>query len=149
MFAARTVSFPSLLVAALVSVCASACATGELFTSRVDVAGVKYDPQECVENALRNAPNPGDVRDAAPAFASACEAGEASSCSVLGVMYELGRGFPIDTPRAMELYDAACDAHNPRACANRDRLLLRDGTDAREPALVGQRVARSERGSGG
>jgi TPR repeat protein len=149
MIAARTTSFPTLLVATLVSVCASACATGELFTSPVDVAGVKYDAQECVENALRNAPDPSDVRDAVSAFTSACEAGEAPACSVLGVMYEVGRGFPLDTPRALALYGAACDAHNPRACANRDRLLLTHGTAPREPARVGQRVARGERGSGG
>lgn len=151
MITARTTPFSSLLVAALASVCAlcaSACATGDLFAGRVDVAGANYDAQECVENALRSTPDPRDVRDAAPAFASACEAGEAPSCSVLGVMYELGRGFPVNAHRALALYDTACSAHNLRACANRESLLLKDGT-AHEPAREGVRIARSERGSGG
>jgi TPR repeat protein len=147
---AHRTPFSSILIAGLVSLCASACATGDLLDRRVDVAGVDYDSQTCVENALRNGPDPRDVRDAATAFAGACGAGEAASCSVLGVMYELGTGFPANGARALELYEAACGAHNVRACANRDRFLLTARAAARDPgARVSDLHATSERGNGG
>jgi TPR repeat protein len=115
----------SLLIAGIVSLFATSCATGDLLSNRVDVAGVKYDAQECVENALRNRPDPAAVSDAAVAFARACQEGEAASCSVLGVMYELGRGFPMNTPYARTLYRGACEAQNLRACENLSELRLR------------------------
>jgi TPR repeat protein len=119
----------SLFIAGVASLLASACATGDLLSNRVDVAGVKYDAQECVENALRNRPEPAAVTAATVAFASACQEGEVASCSVLGVMYELGRGFPANKPRALALYGAACEAHNLRACGNLGDLMLSDGGD--------------------
>ena len=148
MITARAIRFASLLVAGSMSLLTSACATGDLLTNQVDVAGVKYEAQECVEHALRNQPEPETVREAAVAFTSACREGEVASCSVLGVMYELGRGFPVSTPRALALYSAACEAHNARACGNRDRLLLRDGSGAREPARVSELLAKDTHGSG-
>jgi len=114
----------SLIIAGVLSLFATACATGDLLANRVDVAGVKYDAQECVENALRNRPDPEAVSDAAVAFARACREGEAASCSVLGVMYELGRGFPRNTPYARTLYRSACQQQNQRACENLGELLL-------------------------
>jgi TPR repeat protein len=129
---APTTHSVSLFIVGVVSLLASACATGNLLSNRVDVAGVKYDAQECVENALRNRPDPAAVSDAAVAFAHACQEGEAASCSVLGVMYELGRGFPVDMPYARALYHSACEAQNLRACGNLGELLLREGSRARE-----------------
>ncbi len=123
MTTARVTRFASLVVAASMPWLTSACATGDLLRNQVEVAGVKYEAQECVEHALRNQPEPETVREAAVAFTSACTKGEVASCSVLGVMYELGAGFPASTPRALALYGAACEAHNVRACENRDRLL--------------------------
>lgn len=122
----------SLFLVGVVSLFASACATSDLLSNRVDVAGVKYDAQECVEDALRNRPDPAAVSDAAVAFARACQEGEAAACSVLGVMYELGRGFPVNAPYARTLYGGACETQNLRACGNLGELLLRDGSRARE-----------------
>jgi TPR repeat protein len=122
----------SFFIAGVVSLLTSACATGDLLSNRVDVAGVRYDAQECVENALRNRPDPAATSDAAVAFARACQEGEAASCSVLGVMYELGRGFAVDTLHARALYGGACETHNLRACGNLGELLLSDGSRARE-----------------
>ena len=126
----------SLFVAGVVSLLASACATGDLLSNRVEVGGVTYDAQECVENALRNRPDPVAVSEATVAFARACQDGEAASCSVLGVMYELGRGFAVDTIRARELYGAACETHNVRACGNLGELLLGDENGARDPRAL-------------
>ncbi|MGO9711557.1 MAG: hypothetical protein ACLQBL_22020, partial [Polyangiaceae bacterium] len=74
--------------------------------------------------------------------------GQAPPRSHLRVIYELGRRGPVAAHRALALSDTACSAHNLRACANRESLLLKDGT-AHEPAREGVRIARSERGSGG
>jgi TPR repeat protein len=149
MTAAYLARFASALVAGLVSLAVSGCATGDLLSYRSEVAGVKYDAQECVEHALRNQPEEDTVREAAVAFAGACREGEAASCSALGVMYELGRGFPVSTPHALALYGAACEAHNLRACENRDSLLLRDPTATRDPARANQKLAQRGPGSGG
>jgi TPR repeat protein len=131
--AARSMAF--VLAAGLASIFASGCVTGDLLSVRVDAAG-RYDPQECVENALRSGPDPHALREAAVAFASACDGGEAASCSALGVMYELGRGLPMSTSRALSLYETACEAHNLRACGNRDRLVGRSSMAAADPALT-------------
>jgi len=137
----RRTRFASALFAGFVALSASACATGDLLSNRSEVGGAKYDAQECVEHALRNGPEADTVREAAVAFASACSDGEVASCSVLGVMYEVGQGFPVSTARALALYGAACDAHNQRACENRSSLLARDETATHEPTAVSQLLA--------
>ena len=105
---------------------ASGCGMSDLLINDPRVDSTTYDPQVCVENALRNHPSPADMRDAAPAFAGACNGGEAASCSVLGVMYELGWNVPADISRARSLYATACDAHNLRGCENLRNLPLAD-----------------------
>jgi len=129
-----TTTTASLLIAGIASLFASACATGDLFPRNVDPTGAGYDSQACVENALRRQPDAAEVLDAAPVLSAACQEGEAASCSVLGVMYELGRGFPVNAPRALALYGAACEAQNLRACGNLGDLLLEDPSSEREPA---------------
>jgi TPR repeat protein len=124
----------SLFLAGIVSLLASACGTSDLLRNHVESPEGKYEAQDCVENALRNQPDPEAVREAALAFTTACRGGEAASCSVLGVMYELGRGVPLSASRALALYERACDAHNPRACGNLGDLLLSDRAGVRDPA---------------
>ena len=69
---ARVTQFASLLVAGSIALLTSACATGDLLTNQVEVAGVRYEAQECVEHALRNQPEAETVREAATAFTTAC-----------------------------------------------------------------------------
>lgn len=85
-----------------------------------------YDHQACVENALRNKPDPALLADAALELGQGCRFSDASSCSMLGVMYELGRGVRRDPERARSLYERACDGGNARACGNLGELVLRD-----------------------
>jgi hypothetical protein len=47
----------------------------------------------------------------------ACEGGELSSCTILGLIYESGAGGTRDLPRALELYQRTCDAGIPEGCA--------------------------------
>lgn len=68
-----------------------------------------------------------------------CDAGELSSCTVLGLIYETGAGGVRDLGRAAELYQRACDREVTAACL---RLgLMRDGTDP-DPASVANRMGR-------
>jgi TPR repeat protein len=84
-----------------------------------------FDPQACAEEALRRSPDPAIVKEAADRFSRECEAlGEVSSCSLLGVLLELGLGVHADHARARTLYRSACDAGNQRACGNLGGLLL-------------------------
>jgi TPR repeat protein len=89
-------------------------------------AGFITDPQGCAENALRRRGDPAILPDAAAALARDCDMGDAPSCSIAGVMYELGRGAPRDLGRARSLYGRACHVGNARACANLAELLLVD-----------------------
>jgi TPR repeat protein len=125
--------FTSLFIAAIFGLGASACASAELLQNTVEVAGQRYDAQECVENALRNQPDPTLLRDAEATFTRACNAGEAGSCSVLGVMHEVGAGVTPDRDRAVAFYEGACQAHNLRACSNLGDLMLRDASVTRQP----------------
>jgi hypothetical protein len=50
---------------------------------------------------------------------SACDDGDASSCTDLGLMYAAGRGgLTKDAARAVTLFQRACDAGNMRGCTN-------------------------------
>jgi TPR repeat protein len=119
-------SLVSFVALALVTGCGSV----DLFQAPVGSGKTRYDAQECVEHGLRYAPDPEGVREATVAFADACQEGEAAACSALGVMYELGRGFAVDTARARELYGAACSAHNARGCANLAALFATEASGA-------------------
>jgi hypothetical protein len=53
-------------------------------------------------------------------LADACELGELSSCTVLGLVYETGAGGVRDVGRALELYERACAREVAAACVRRD-----------------------------
>lgn len=88
--------------------------------------------QVCIECALRE--NTANVADAAERFSRWCERGDARSCSVLGVMYEQGRGVERDPKRAVQLFGRACRQNNARACVSLGRM-MHDGTAARPDPL--------------
>lgn len=84
-----------------------------------------YDQQACIENALRHHPDASSIDSARRRFSESCRGGEASSCSALGVMNELGLGAPADVRTAASLFRRACDAGNARGCVNLGGLLAR------------------------
>jgi TPR repeat protein len=53
-----------------------------------------------------------------------CRAGDLTSCSNLGAVYDDGMGIPQDPARAAELYRKACDGQVWIACANLGKLFL-------------------------
>ncbi len=74
--------------------------------------------QKCVECALKRAPDPASLPSAATTFREHCDDGDPATCSVLGVMYEQGRGVLQDHRMAMQLYEVACNDRNGQGCAN-------------------------------
>ena len=109
----REVTSPGGLAAALIAcVLLGGCANS-----------LDRDRQYCLECALRRTPHSLDDRDAAAQFREGCEAGDAASCSVLGVMVEQGRSGPPDPRAAAHLYQRACVAGNAWGCVNLGRAL--------------------------
>ncbi len=108
----HTKSIASVLGAVLASL-AVGCANGT--PAR---APQNADEQNCVETSLRRTAEPSSLPQAFSQFGAACAAGEASACSALGVMFELGRATPRDPMRAARLYQAACSARNVAGCVN-------------------------------
>ncbi|MGC1498039.1 MAG: tetratricopeptide repeat protein, partial [Sulfitobacter sp.] len=51
-------------------------------------------------------------------WAKACDKGDATSCSNLGIMYQNGVGVGQDEARAAELYQVACTVGNIAGCSN-------------------------------
>jgi uncharacterized protein len=93
-----------------------------------------FDAQACAEEALRRSPDPAVVKDAAARLSRQCEGpGEASACSVFGVLLELGLGIDADHARARKLYRFACESGNRRACGNLGALLLADAAPGARP----------------
>jgi TPR repeat protein len=74
--------------------------------------------QNCAEQALRNNARAELLSDAGASLSEGCQQGDAVQCSVLGVMLELGRGLPMDPPRAADAFAAACQLGNARGCTN-------------------------------
>jgi TPR repeat protein len=79
--------------------------------------------QRCLECALRRSADPTGIEQARIYFSEGCVDGDVPSCSVLGVMYEHGRGVAADTTRAMALYRYACMRGNAGSCVNLGRLM--------------------------
>jgi len=92
---------------------ALSCAAPE---DRYSTPAVTYDPQECVETALRHGVGAAEMEKSH--FETACQRGDPSACSVLGVMAQQGDATPVRALRAMMLYERACRAGNQRACMN-------------------------------
>lgn len=85
---------------------------------------VGYDSQGCVEGGLRRAQDPELVREAMATFDLACQSGDASACSAMGVIFETGVAAPADGPRAHQYFVRACTAGNQRGCVNKAMLEL-------------------------
>lgn len=102
----------------------SGCAPRLFEKSHFEFSTEEYDSQGCVEDALRRHPDTALTAAAASDLEPACAAGEAASCSALGVLAETGQGVPRDLARAARLYASACGDGNARACVNLSRLQL-------------------------
>jgi TPR repeat protein len=85
------------------------------------------DDQACAERALRGSAHPELLPEARARLATACRQGEASECSILGVMYELGRGAVQDPNFAASLYERSCRLGSARGCVNLGALSLVGG----------------------
>lgn len=94
---------------------ACACAPGAAGTT---AAGPAFDAQACAEDALRRSPDAAHLANVAFGLSRWCAMGDAASCSMLGVMHELGLGVRRRRDHAWSLYRRACDAGNARACQN-------------------------------
>jgi uncharacterized protein len=106
----------------------AAVATGCTSFAGVDLAQpLDKSKQRCIECALRVHTDPANLPRALARFREGCDAGDAQSCSVLGVMYETGSGVPRDEARARELYAFACRKGNARACSSLGALVEKDG----------------------
>ncbi len=88
-------------------------------------ANLGAEQQPCIENALRHGPDPATVQEALPRFLASCRAGEAASCSALGVLHELGLGVAASPTQAATLYERACAHDNARGCVNLGSVLVR------------------------
>ncbi len=93
-------------------------------------APAKLDKQVCIECALRSDATTDTLPNAEARFRRGCDDGDLASCSVLGVMYEKGRGVPQDRGRAAQLFGHACRNGNPRACVSLGRM-MESGASAR------------------
>jgi uncharacterized protein len=93
-------------------------------------SSLSANQQACMECAIRAHSDPEAARMAARDLARQCEAGAHRSCSVLGVMYEHGRGVARRPDHAERLYRAACVGGNTTGCVNLGRL-LQEGTAGR------------------
>ena len=104
--------------------------------------------QRCLECALRAHADPADVQQAVGYFSRGCEEGDSRSCSILGVMYENGRGVPRDRSQALALYRYACMHGNDESCVNLGRMVERGDGDL-AGAVVAYEVACAHRHAAG
>jgi hypothetical protein len=102
---ARAKSFRLLFVASLVT------AVGVAGAGAAVVLGPRFAP------AARDV-----CRSSGERCDEACEGGDAWSCTRVAARLERGDGVPRDEARAAALYEKACDAADPLACANLGRL---------------------------
>jgi hypothetical protein len=83
-----------------------------------------YDAQACVEDAITKGTKQELARGAAKEFELACNAGDAASCSALGLLTETGQARERDYKLAARLYDRACSGGNARGCVHLASLEL-------------------------
>jgi hypothetical protein len=92
--------------------------------------------QDCVECALRDH-NTQAVPYAADEFYRGCTEGDARSCSILGVMYEQGKGGVARDPAfARHLFRYACLHGNPRACVSLGRIVEHNRDDVAGASIL-------------
>ena len=75
----------------------------------------KEDPDSCLEQGYK-AQALSSEKDAADAFALACEGGNRQACFILGGLYYLGLGVEKDATTSFISYKKACEAGHVRAC---------------------------------
>jgi hypothetical protein len=66
----------------------------------------------------KQAADAGQDPKAVALYHRACDAGNASGCSNLGIMYQKGRGVAQDFGQALALYQRACDSGTASGCTN-------------------------------
>jgi hypothetical protein len=111
-------------LSALVVLAASGCSS----FAGVDLAApIDRSKQRCIECALRAHTDPESLPAALARFRDGCDGGDARSCSVLGVMYETGRGAARDLTEAKRLFGFACREGNGRACNSLGSLSEAEG----------------------
>lgn len=93
-----------------------------------------FSAQFCVERSLRRSTDPSIFPLAFSEFTKACEQGEQSACSSLGVMHELGLGTSEDHVQAHKLYETACAGKNVGGCTNLGLAALHGVGEAKSPA---------------
>jgi TPR repeat protein len=77
---------------------------------------------------------PADIADCA----QQCDHGSATSCSILGRSYQLGRGVPLDLARASELLTKACTAGATVACGRLGEMALNAHDEQKGLRLLGE-----------
>jgi uncharacterized protein len=118
-----------------------------LFVSAVAAAGcqptdgalqLNAAKQQCVECGLR-VQTDGDLSpEALRVFTRSCRLGDAAACSVVGVIFEGGRGVTKDIKGAARFYAAACRSGNARGCVNLGKFYARGQTGTTD--LAGART---------
>ncbi len=88
--------------------------------------------QQCVECGLR-VPTDTDISpEALRGFTRSCRQGDAAACSVVGVIFEQGRGVAQDIKGAARFYAAACRSGNARGCVNLGKFYARGQTGTKD-----------------
>lgn len=103
-------------------------------------AGSRFDPQACVEDAIRGDATPAVAPVAAAEFERACRNGDASACSALGVITEVGWDRPADPGAAAGLFARACQGGNARGCVHLSRLELDGQVPGAHPVAARSRL---------
>jgi serine/threonine-protein kinase len=78
---------------------------------------------------------------AAELYTTACDKSDAAACTLLGVLYEEGRGVTRDASRALGLYDKACKASDKLGCAYQ-AFILSEGLGVRQDEARGTELAK-------
>lgn len=91
----------------------------------------RANPYKSAETVAREA-------EVADSFAAACDAGDLTGCTALGIAFETGDGRPQNRPVAELLYREACDGNAAHACFKLGKLLrFADGrSDETAPLFV-------------
>lgn len=87
-------------------------------------------------DVLRRRAGQGDFVAARAPLGKACDAKDAISCNLLGLMNQQGEGGPVDWIEAARLYRAACDGNNAAGCANLGFIYLNGNGVAKDDVMA-------------
>lgn len=76
------------------------------------------------------------AQNAETLYGEACDAGDATSCGLLALMYELGQGVTQDLDKAVGFHERACDGGVGDACNHLGVLYLGGEAAAQRPELA-------------